>query len=65
MARKDQEDIALLAHLMRRASTAAETDHRRDPRQGLMDRLEEMHQHDSDQRPRPRRAAGPRPRRID
>ena len=57
MARKKQEDIALLAHLMRRASTAAETNHRRDPRQELMDRLEEMRQHDSDQRPRPRRAA--------
>ena len=64
MTRKNEENIALLAHLMRRASTAEETNHRRDPRQELMDRLEETHQHDSDQRPRPRRAAGHQPRRT-
>ena len=65
MARKNQEEIALLAHLMRRAGAAAETNHRRDPRQGLMDRLEEMRQHESDQRPRDQRAAGPRPQMLE
>ena len=32
MARKNQDDIALLAHLMQRAGTWAETNHRKDPR---------------------------------
>ena len=62
MARKEQEDIALLAHLMRRAGIAAETTHRRDPRQELMDRLEETSRYDDEQRPRQRRAAGRRSR---
>ena len=63
MTRKNQKEISLMAHLMRRAGIAAATTHRRDSRQELMDRLEEVPQHDSDQRPRPRRAAGHQPRR--
>ena len=47
MIRKNQDDIALLAHLMRQVGIAAETNHRRDLRQELMDRLGEMRQCDS------------------
>ena len=63
MTRKNEKDISLLARRIRWASIAAATTHRRDSMQELMDLLEDVPQHDSDQRPRPRRAAGHRPRR--